>query len=158
MTIATLILTTLLAQTVTLDVRGMDINAFFRQIANLANMNIVLHPSVQGTVNLMVKDAPWEEVLDSVMKNYGLGKEVEGNTMRIAPLAVLEAQRKQATAAEEARVNALPLRTQVYFLKYASAEDIGYIMSNMVSPRGSVIVYTPANAVIVRDVEPEPSR
>src|SRR2546426_2339149 len=107
MTISNLILAAFLgsAQLVSLDTRDMDLSDFFRVMANTANMNVVLHPTVQGKVNLMVKDAPWQAVLDVVMKNCGLAKEVEGNIMRIAPIAIFEAEYKQTVAMEDARLN-----------------------------------------------------
>ena len=137
MTIPTLILATFLsAQLVTIDVTEMELSDFFRFVARAANMNVVLHPAVQGKVNLMVKDVPWEQILDLVLKNHVLGKEIQGNTIRIAP--------------EET----LPLQTYVYYLKYSKAEDLVPIIAIMVSPRGSVAAYPARNAVIVRDVRP----
>jgi type IV pilus assembly protein PilQ len=155
---STLILAAFLAsaQMVSIDARDMDLSDFFRLMASTANTNIVLHPAVQGKVNLMVKDAPWEQVLDAVLKNHGLGKEVEGNVIRIAPVAAFEAENKQKAVAEEARLNALPLRTQIYFLNYARAEDVALVISKLLSRRGSVIAYRPLNAVIVTDVMPPP--
>ena len=161
MTTSTLILATFLsAQLVSLDIAEMDLSDFIRFMGKTANMNVVLHPAVQGKVNLMVKDAPWEQVLDLVLKNHGLGKEVEGNTIRIAPLATFEAEFKQRVVMEEARLNALPLQTHIYVLNYAKAEDLAVVISKMLSPRGSVIAYPRRNAVIVRDVvrPPEPPR
>src|SRR4051812_49054138 len=112
MTISTLILAALFAsgQLISIDTRDMDLSDFFRLMARMVNMNVVLHPAIEGKVNLMVSDAPWEQVLESVMKNYGLEKEVDGNIIRIAPAATIEAS-----------LNALPLQTQVYVLKYAKA-------------------------------------
>lgn len=158
MTISTLILAAFSAsaQLVSLDTREMDLSDFFRLMANMANMNVVLHPAVEGKVNLMVKDASWERVLDLVLKNHGLGKEVEGNTMRIAPAATFEAELKQRATTEEARLNALPLQTHIYVLNYAKAEDIALVLSKMLSPRGSVIAYPARNAVIVRDIARPP--
>ena len=72
--------------------------------------------------------------------------------MRIAPAATFEAELKQRTATEEARLNALPLQTHIYVLNFARAEDLALVISKMLSPRGSVIVYPARNAVIVRDV------
>ena len=105
MEISTLILGAFLAsaQLVSLDTREMDLSDFFRLMANTANMNVVFHPAVKGRVNLMVKDAPWEQVLDFVLKNHGLGKEIEGHTMRIAPAATFEAEPKQNAATEGRR-------------------------------------------------------
>ena len=154
MTISSLVLVAFLgsAQLVSIDTHEMDLSDFFRLIGKTADMNVVLHPSVAGKVNLMVKDAPWEHVLDLVLKNHGLGKEVEGNTMRIAPAATFEAELKQRTATEQAGLNASPLQTHIYFLNYAKAENLALIISKMLSPRGSVIAYPARNAVIVRDV------
>jgi type IV pilus assembly protein PilQ len=154
MTISSLLLAAFLAsfQVVSIDTKEMDLSDFFRFMASAANMNIVLHPAVQGKVNLMVKDAPWEQVLDFVLKNYGLQKEVEGNTMRIAPATAFQAEQAQTAAIEEARLSALPLQTQIYFLNYARADDVAVVISKLLSPRGSVVVYRPRNAVIVTDV------
>ena len=160
MTISSLVLAAFLgsAQLVSLDTTEMGLSDFFRLMGNAANMNVVLHPAVEGKVNLMVKDAPWELVLDLVLRNHGLGKEVEGNTLRIAPLATFEAEFKQRVVTEEARLNALPLQTHIYVLNYAKAEDLAVVISKMLSPRGSVIAYPRRNAVIVRDVVRPPER
>src|SRR6267378_3217010 len=117
MTIPTLILAAVLsAQLVSLDVKEMDLSDFARFMAETANMNVVLHPTVQGKVNLMVKDAPWEQVLDLVLKSHGLAKEIEGNTIRIAPAASFAGR---------------TLQTRIYFLHYARAEDMAVVISKM---------------------------
>jgi len=138
---------------ITLDVKDMDAGDFFRLMANIANLNAVIHPAVQGKVNLMVKDVEWEQVLDLVLRNHGLAKEVQGNIMWIVPAATLEAEQKQKAAAVEACLKALPLRTHVYLLNYAKAENVAVLISKMLSPRGSAVAYPLRNALIVRDVE-----
>ena len=155
MAVPALILTVFLAsaQLVTLDARDMDLGDFFRFMASAANLNVVLHPAVQGKVNLMVREARWEQVLDMVLISHGIAKEVEGNIMRIVPIAVLQAETKQKAAAEQACLNALPLQTHTYFLNYARAESVAAIVSTMLSPRGSVVAYPARNVIIVRDVQ-----
>ena len=153
----TLILALLLsAQSISLDATDMDMSDFFRLMATVGNINVVLHPAVQGKVNLSVKNVPWEQVLDIVLKTHGLAKEVQGNIMQIVPAAILEAEQKQDAAAAAACLNALPLQTKTYVLSYSKAEAVAPIISRMLSPRGSVVAYPPRNAVIVTDVaEPE---
>src|SRR5262245_27540384 len=139
MAMPTLILTALLAQAqlITLDARDMDLGDFLRFMGQVADLNVVIHPAVQGKVNLMGKEERWDQVLDMVLKTHRLTKEIEGNIMRIIPVAALEAQARQRAAAEQACVNALPLQTRTYFLNYAKAENIAPIISRMLSPRGS---------------------
>jgi type IV pilus assembly protein PilQ len=155
MTISTLILTSFLAsaQLVSLDARDMDLGDFLRFMANAADMNVVLHPAVQGKVNLMVKEARWDQVLDVVLKIHGLIKEVEGNIMRIAPASTIETEQRQRAATAEACLKELPVQTHTYFLNYAKAESVALIISKMLSPRGSAVAYPARNAVIVTDVE-----
>ena len=141
------------AQLMSLDAREMDMGDFFRLMANVGNTNVVLHPAVQGKVNLTVKDIPWEQLLDIVLKNYGLAKEVEGNIIRIVPVGILQAEEKQKSAAAETCLNALPLQTHIYVLSYARAENVAPIIAKMLSSRGTVVAYTPSNAVIVTDIE-----
>src|SRR6266581_1838123 len=141
------------AQMISIDAKDLDLGDFFRLIANAANINVVIHPSVQGKVNLAVKEVPWERVLDLVLKSHGLSKEIEGNIMRIVPIATLEAEQKQKAALEQSCINALPLHTRLYVLNYARAEDASAIISKMLSPRGSVVAYHTRTAVIVREVE-----
>ena len=154
-TMTTLFLTVFLvsAQLITLDARDMDLGDFLRFMGNIAGMNVVIHPAVQGKVNFIVKEAQWEQVLDMVLKTHGLAKEVEGNIMRVVPVSVLEAEAKQKAATAAACLNALPLQTHTYSLNCARAEDIAPIISRLLSPRGSVVAYPARNAVIVRDVE-----
>src|SRR5262245_12672315 len=63
MAISTLMLAAFFAsaQLMSLDARDMDLRDFFRLIADIGKVNVVLHPAVQGKVNMMVKDAPWEQ-------------------------------------------------------------------------------------------------
>jgi type II secretory pathway component HofQ len=155
MTISTLILAAFLssAQLITIDARDMDLGDFLRFMGTVANMNVVIHPAVQGKVNLTVQEARWGQVLDVVLKTHGLAKEVEGNIMRIVPAATVEAEQRQKAATEQACLNALPLQTRTYILNYAKAANIVPIISKMLSPRGSVIAYPARNAVIVTDIQ-----
>jgi type IV pilus assembly protein PilQ len=156
MAIASLVLTVFLAspQAVSLDLSAADLKDFLMIMGKSANLNVVLHPSVQGSITLNVRDAPWETLLDMVLRNYGLTRETEGNLMRIVPVSVIEAELRQRAAAEDARLAAQPLETRTYILNYARAADVAPIVSNLLSPRGMVIVDERRNALIVRDVVP----
>jgi type IV pilus assembly protein PilQ len=156
MAISTLLLAAFLssAQLVSIDEKDMALSDFFRLIGKVANVNVVLHPAVQGKVNLTVQEAPWEQLLDVVLKNHSLAKEPQGNILRIVPAAMLEAEERQSAAMEQARSDALPLQTRIVFLNYAQAEDMALVVSTFLSPRGSVVVYRPQNALIIRDVAP----
>lgn len=139
-------------QPVTMDVRNAPLTDFLTMMGSLGNMNVILHPAVQGNVTLSVKDADWNAVLELVLKNYGLGREVRSNVMRIAPLSVLEQEYKQEAAVEAARQSAAPLETRAYIFNYVTAAEMAPVFSRFLSPRGVVIVEPSRNMLIVRDV------
>jgi type II secretory pathway component HofQ len=92
--------------------------------------------------------------IEAPVKNYSLGREVEGNIVRIAPLSVLADEYRQRATTEEARLTAVPPETRIYVLNYAKAADLAPIISRLLSPRGVVMIDPRRNAIIVRDVLP----
>jgi type IV pilus assembly protein PilQ len=85
-----------------------DVREVLRTFARLSGLNIVIQPGVRGTVTVELERVPWDQALDQILKINGLGYELEGNIMRIAPLNVLEqeARRAQARAAGAGAVDA----------------------------------------------------
>jgi type IV pilus assembly protein PilQ len=151
--ILSLILATLLAQsTVSFNLRDVDLRDFLMTMGQMANMNVVVHPAVQGKITLNVHDVAWDVLLDTVLKNYSLGREAQGNIIRIVPTSVIAQEYRQQAALEEARLNALPLVTRTYALNYAKAADMVPILSKFLSPRGSIVADPRRNVLIITDV------
>jgi type IV pilus assembly protein PilQ len=159
MTMITLLIAAVLAQSpapnVSFDLKDADLREFLIEMGTVANLNVVLHPAVEGKITVSVRNAPWEPLLDAILRNYGLGREVQGNLMSVAPLSVLQDGYKQRAAVEEARLQALPLEIRPYILNYAKAPDVARIISALLSPRGLVIVDPSKNLILVRDVAGE---
>ena len=156
MVILSLFLVALLNQplTVSLDLRDANLRDFLETMAQSASMNLVLHPAVEGKITLRVQDAPWDTLMEMVLKNYQLNREIQGNLMRIVPQSVIREEYRVRAAMEEARLNAQPLEVRTYMLNYARAADIAVIVSKLLSPRGIVLVDTRRNALIIKDVAP----
>ena len=72
---------------VTLDFQGADLRAVLRTFAEISNgLNIVIDPSIQGTVDVSLHDVPWDQALDIILRANKLGYTVDGNIVRIVPL------------------------------------------------------------------------
>lgn len=68
---------------ISMDFKDIDIRDFFRFIAEISGMNMILDPQVKGTLTLKLKDVPWDQALDLVCRTNGLGYEVDGNVMSV---------------------------------------------------------------------------
>ena len=83
---------------------------------------------MDGNVTLRLRDVPWDQALDLVMKAKGLGKRQEGNIIRVAPLDELNKQEQDELQARKIVEDLEPLRTEVFQINYTTAEDIKKIL------------------------------
>jgi type IV pilus assembly protein PilQ len=134
------------------DFKDIDIRDLFRFFADLSGMNLILHPGVKGTITLKLTDVPWDQALDLITKNHGLGYTIEGNVIWIASLDVISQEAKKRAEGEKQRILALPLETRIVPLSYAKATDMERIVRRLLTPKGTVIVDPRTNTLIITDV------
>jgi type IV pilus secretin PilQ/predicted competence protein len=139
---------------VTLDFQGADLRAVLRTFAEISNgLNIIIDPSIQGTVDVSLRDVPWDQALDIILRANKLGYSVEGNIVRIVPLNVLAQENEERRKLSEAQALAGELRTLTVPVSYAKAADlVGVITRSTLSARGDVQVDTRTNTLIIRDL------
>jgi len=139
---------------VTLDFQGADLRAVLRTFAEISNgLNIIIDPSIQGTVDVSLRDVPWDQALDIILRANKLGYSVEGNIVRIVPLNVLAQENEERRKLTEAQALAGELRTLTVPVSYAKAADlVPVITRSTLSSRGDVQVDTRTNTLIIRDL------
>ena len=140
-----------------LDFNGIDIKSLLRIIGDFTGKNIVVSDSVQGTITLRLKDVPWDQALDIILKQKGLGMDNLGNTLVFAPKDEIAARRKQDQEQENQIDDIKPLVTQSFQVKYQKASDIKTLISDtkqpLLSKRGSAVVDTVTNTLFVKDID-----
>lgn len=80
--------------TVTMEFEGADIRDVIHQIATIANRNIVVSEQVKGSVFLRLKNVPWQDALEAIIKTRGyvIVSEKEGRILRVVPPSEIETQ------------------------------------------------------------------
>jgi type IV pilus assembly protein PilQ len=138
---------------VSLDFQGADLRAVLRTFAEISGLNIVIDPSIQGTVDVSLRDVPWDQALDIILRANKLGYSVDGTVVRIAPLTVLAAEQEEQRKLQEAQALAGDLRVLTVPLSYAKAPELVAILTrSALSSRGEVQVDTRTNTLIIRDL------
>jgi len=140
---------------ISLALKDADLKDFFRLIGGISGINIVLDPDVEGSLTLFLKEVPWDQALDVVLENQGMGRHLSGNVLRIARLSTLEAEQQQQQRLARARVAAAELETRIRRPSFAKAAELSPILKKALSPRGDIIVDERTNALVVSDI---PSR
>ncbi len=138
-----------------LNFQNIDVRAVLQLIADFTGLNMVVSDSVSGNLTLRLKNVPWDQALDIILKTKGLAKRVSGNVMLIAPAEEIAAQEKLELEAAKQVVELAPLVNETIQVNYAKAEELAKLIQSkeqgMLSARGSVTVDQRTNKLLVTD-------
>ena len=137
---------------ITIDLQNTDLVQFLRLLAETGKLNLVVDNDVQGTYNFKFVDTPWDQVLDVILKNAGLGKEIENGVLRVAKIEKLQKEEEDRKKLDEAKALAGDLQTITRPLSYAKVGDVSKIAKDLLTKRGSVIIDDRTNTLIVTDL------
>ena len=138
---------------ITLDFQGADLRAVLRTFADISGLNIVIDPSILGTVDVALRDVPWDQALDIILRANKLGYSVDGTIVRIVPMNVLAQESEDRKKLADANALAGELRIITRPLSYAKAGDlVPIITKSSLSPRGDVQIDIRTNTLIIRDL------
>jgi type IV pilus secretin PilQ/predicted competence protein len=121
-------------------------------ISEIAGLNVIFDPGVSGTVTCDFTDIPWDQFLDLILKTNKMGKSIEGNVLRIAPISVLTREQEEQQKLEESQEMAGPVSVKTFTLSYSKAEEVQSLLSTKISSRGEIIVDSRTNTLIISDV------
>ncbi len=146
-------------ETISLSLKDGDIKDVLRSFAKISGLNVVVQPGVRGTVTVELESVPWDQALDQILKINGLGYELDGNIMRIAPRGVLENEAKEQQALAQAQALSIPLRTVIKRISYSKAQDLARVLATgggrgagILSQRGSATVDARTNTLIIKEL------
>jgi type IV pilus assembly protein PilQ len=138
---------------VSLDFQGADLRAVLRTFSEISSLNIVIDPAVTGSVDVALKDVPWDQALDIILRANKLGYIVDGTIVRIAPLSVLADEEQQRRKLSDEQALAGEIRVLTKMLSYAKAEEVKpLLLKSALSPRGNVEVDGRTNTLIITDL------
>lgn len=138
-----------------MSVREADVVEVLRMFAQISGLNVVIQPGIRGTVTVELNNVPWDQALEQVLKINGLGFELEGNILRIAPVGQLRREAQERQELEQAKALSVPLNTILRRLSYANATQVATLLRSqggVLSQRGSVIVDRRTNTMIIKEL------
>jgi len=136
-----------------LNFQNVELRSVLQIIAEVAELNLVVSDTVGGNITLRLKNVPWDQALDIILKTKGLDQRTVGNVLLIAPAAEI-AQREEEELKSSQKVEQLaPLRTDFIQVDYRKASEMmGTIQSaKLVSERGFIMADDETNVLMVRE-------
>ncbi|WP_373866446.1 type IV pilus secretin PilQ [Acinetobacter junii] len=158
---------------ISLDFQDIEVRRVLQLLADFTGINMVAADTVQGNITLRLKDVPWDQALDIVLKTKNLDKRRNGNVIWIAPVTeLIKAEEDEAKAIAQS-IKLAPIQSEYIQLSYAKAADIlklieesrdgkgaisnrttnsdSLALESLLSPRGSAVADTRTNTLIVND-------
>lgn len=136
-----------------LKVKDADLRDVVMYLGGFAELNVAFDPEVSGKVTCDLVDVPWDQILDLILKLNKMGKVLEGNVLRVAPVGVLTREQEQRRQLADTKEKAGPLFTETIALSYSKARDVQGLLRTKLSPRGEIIIDERTNTLIISDVE-----
>ncbi len=139
-----------------LNFQDIEVRAVLQLLADFTGLNMVTSDTVSGRITLRLKNVPWDQALDIILKTRGLSKRQTDNVMLIAPTEEIAAREKLELESQQ-QVEALaPLRSEFIQVNYAKAADLAALLkapdNQLLTPdRGNVTVDARTNTLLVQD-------
>jgi type IV pilus assembly protein PilQ len=154
-----------------LNFQDIEVRSVLQLIADFTDLNLVASDTVVGNITLRLKNVPWDQALEIVLKSKGLDKRQEGNVLLVAPAVEIAERERLQVEANKQLVELAPLVTEFVRVKYADARELFDLFntdddengggndddenatSSILSERGSAIVDERTNTIILTDVQ-----
>jgi len=140
-------------EVLSLKFKDADLRDVVLYLAEFASLNVVFDSDVRGVVTCNLQDVPWDQALDIVLKQNKMGRSIEGNVLRIAPINVLTREQEDERKIRESKELAGPVQVRTYALSYSKAKDVAALLKSKISTRGEMIIDDRTNTLLITDVK-----
>ena len=138
-----------------LNFQNIEVRAVLQLIADFTGLNMVASDTVSGSLTLRLKNVPWDQALDIILKTKGLAMRQRGNVILIAPTEEIAAREKLELEAQKQIEELAPLRSEFIQVNYAKATVLATLLkaeeNSLMTDRGRVSVDERTNTLLVRD-------
>jgi type IV pilus secretin PilQ/predicted competence protein len=138
---------------ISLDFQGADLRAVLRGFSEISGLNMVIDPDVQGTVDIILNEVPWDQALEVILRGNQLDYTVDGTIVRIARIETLRKEQDSRQALAKSAADAGTLAVRTFSLSYARAAAAAPLVKKAaLSARGDVQIDERTNTLIITDL------
>ncbi len=138
-----------------LNFQDIEVRSVLQLLADFTGLNLVVSDSVEGNLTLRLKNVPWDQAMDIILKTKGLAQRRAGNVILIAPTDEIAAREKLELESRKQVEELERLRTEFIKVNYAKAQDMADLLkqeeNSILSVRGAVSVDVRTNTLLVKD-------
>ncbi|MFV1997484.1 MAG: type IV pilus secretin PilQ [Acidiferrobacterales bacterium] len=130
-----------------LNFQRISVRDALQVLADFTGLNFVISDSVSGNLTLRLKDVPWDQAMDIILKSKNLGQRKSGNVVVIAPERELAAKDKALLEAKKTVRELEPLVSELIRINYAKASDIAALLKSVKAVETGITTTNPFQTV-----------
>ena len=138
-----------------LNFQDIEVRAVLQLLADFTGLNMVVSDTVAGRITLRLKNVPWDQAMDIILKTKGLSMRRNDNVVLVAPTEEIAAREKLELESQQQIEELAPLRSELIQVNYAKASDLAALLKSaenkLISERGSVSIDERTNTLLVQD-------
>ena len=138
-----------------LNFQDIEVRAVLQLLADFTDLNMVTSDTVTGNITLRLKNVPWDQALDIILKTKGLSMRQTDNVILVAPTAEIAAREQLELESQNKIEELAPLFAEYIEVNYAKAADLAVLLKSkdnqLLSERGNVTVDVRTNTLLVQD-------
>ena len=135
-----------------IDIQNADIRSVLRSISEYASVNIISSPEVEGQVTAHLKNVPWRQAMEIILKAHAFDYREENGIIRVSTMQGLMEEELTLQSADRKKEELLPLESAIVPLSFANANEMQDALQRIVSKRGNIEVEKGSNALVVTDI------
>ena len=148
---------------VNLVFKDADLKNVLMLFAEYENKNFIIDEGVKGKITIRLKNVPWQQALQLILDMKNLVKIEKGNVVRIVTreyikkrelerINFLKKKELEKINEKKRKKELTPLSTEILYINFAKASDIGKKLKQMLTKRGKIITDTRTNSLIITDI------
>lgn len=138
-----------------LNFQDIEIRSVLQLLADFTGLNMVVSDTVSGRITLRLKNVPWDQAMDIILKTKGLSQRRNDNVVLVAPTEEIAAREKLELESQQQIEELAPLRSEIIQVNYAKSADLAALLKSdenkLLSPRGNVTIDERTNTLLVQD-------
>jgi type IV pilus secretin PilQ/predicted competence protein len=136
----------------TLQFQSAEIRSVLTFLADYGGVNVVVAPTVEGTVTIKLHDVEWRKAMAIIGRTYDLAVVDEDNYIRVLPA---EEYRKELTEQKKHNVEQrqlVELETRIIKISNSTAQSIVETVKSLMTDRGIATADSRSNSIVLQEV------
>ncbi|MFH1381146.1 MAG: secretin N-terminal domain-containing protein, partial [Candidatus Omnitrophota bacterium] len=131
------------AETISLDLKGMDVVEVLKTLASKGNMNLVVGSNVRGRVTMFLKDVDINDAFDIILAANNLAIDKQGDIIYVMPERDYELLYGEKYGDKK--------EAKIIQLKYAKAVEVQKALNQIKTKIGKIIIDEGSNTIVIID-------